>query len=163
MDMMRVMHPEAALRSADGEPLPLDESMVRGELHRAIVPSRNSDGLPAWIGLVSQSRNLLGSVYLSMEMLWYSSRPVLIERWLYVHPDERRSNVAAALIEIAKRSADAARVDLLIGHMTAGREAAKTRFYRRHLGSPIGACFMYHGGAEDETASESRDPQPGGI
>ena len=145
MNMVREMHPEAALKTADGAPLPLDESLARSHLHRAIVPNRNSDDLPAWIGLAAEDGQILGSVYLSLETLWYSSKPVLLENWLFVARDSRRSNIAASLIDFGKKSADAARATLIVGHMSSGREAAKGRFYRRHVGPQIGGYYAYHG------------------
>lgn len=145
MSMVREMHPEAALRTADGAPLALDEDMVRGTLHRAIIPNRNSDDLPAWIGIAADANQIQGSIYLSLEMLWYSQQPVLVERWLYVYRNSRRSNIAASLIDFAKKSADAARTTLIVGHMSAGREEAKNRFYKRHVGPQIGAYYAHNG------------------
>lgn len=146
MAMVREMHPEAALQAADGKPLPLDEELARSMLHRAIVPNRNSEGLPAWIGLAVGPEQVLGSVYLSLETTWYSPQPILVERWLFVRPQHRRSNIAATLIEFAKKSADAAKVTLIFGHMSSGREAVKQRFYRRHVGPQIGGYYAHHGG-----------------
>jgi hypothetical protein len=145
MNMVREMHPEAALKTADGVPLPLDEELARSHLHRAIIPNRNSESLPAWIGLAAEGGQILGSVYLSLATLWYSRQPVLIEHWLFVARESRRSNVAASLIDFGKKSADAAKVTLVVGHMSSGREAAKGRFYRRHVGPQIGGYYAYHG------------------
>lgn len=147
MSMVREMHPEAALRTADGVPLPLDEDLARSTLHRAIIPNRNDDSLPAWIGLATNADKLLGSVYLSLETTWYSRQPVLVERWLFVPRENRRSTIAASLIDFAKKSADAARTTLIVGHMSAGREEAKERFYRRHVGPRIGGYYAHHGEA----------------
>lgn len=146
MEMVREMHPEAALRRADGTPLPLSEDMVRSELRRAMVPDSN---LPAWIGLVENKHEggLAGSVYLSAEVTWYSECPVLVERWLYVTPQSRPSRIAAELIDFAKQSANAAGLDLVFGFMSSGRSEAKARLYRRHFGNPMGAYFVYHGAA----------------
>ena len=145
--MARTMHPEASMRSADGEPIPFDEELVRGEIQRAIIPSRNMPGLPAFIGLTGEFGNITGSIYLSMETpLWYTRQIGLVERWLYVAPDYRRSHIAAVLIDFAKQAADAAQTKLFVGHTTPGREAAKERFYRRHF-TPVGAFYVYDGTA----------------
>lgn len=146
MDMVRAMHQESALRTADGVPLPLDEEMARGTLHRAIIPNRNGGDLPAWIGVIGDGSALLASIYLSMETTWYSAHVMLVERWLYVRPEHRKSNFATSLIDFAKKSADAAQTyPLIVGHMSAGREEAKSRFYRRHLGPAVGNYFSHTG------------------
>lgn len=150
--MVLEMHPDAALRAPDGTPFQLDEEMVRGELHRAVVPNRNSNDLPAWVGVVGEPGRLTGSIYLSIENTWYSRVPVLVERWLFVRPQNRRSNIAASLIEFAKRSADAARTTLVVGHMSTGREEAKSRFYRRHL-KPLGGYYVHYGRDTSETGA----------
>lgn len=148
MDMVCEMHHEAALRTADGSPLPLDLEMARGELQRAIVPNRNTPDLPAWIGIVGEPGELHGSIYLSCETTWYSRHIILVERWLFVRPKHRRSNIAATLIDFAKKSADAAQTyPLIVGHMSSGREAAKSRFYSRHL-TPLGNYYSHNGTSE---------------
>lgn len=146
MDMVRSMHQESALRSAEGTPIPLDEDMARATLHRAIIPNRNGCDMPAWIGVVGEGRSLMASIYLSMETTWYSAHVILVERWLYVRPEHRKSNLAISLIDFAKKSADAAQTyPLIVGHVSAGREEAKSRFYRRHLGPAIGNYFAHTG------------------
>lgn len=146
MAMVQEMHQESALRTGDGQPIPLDVEMVRGELHRAIVPNRNNPDLPAWIGVVGEQGELHASMYLSLETTWYSRHIMLVERWLFVRPAFRKSNIAGALIEFAKKSADVSQAyPLIVGHMTPGREEAKTRLYRRRMGNPIGGYFGYTG------------------
>ena len=145
MAMVREMHPEAALKTSGGTPMPLDEEMARSHLHRAIIPNRNSDELPAWIGLAAESDKILGSIYLSLETLWYSRQPILVEQWLFVSKENRRSNIAASLIDFAKKSADSAQTTLIVGHMSSGREAVKSRFYRRYVGPQIGGYHAHHG------------------
>lgn len=146
MELVRAMHPEAALRGADGKPIPLDEEMVRETLHRAIIPNRNSPDMPAWIGVIGEPGNMMGSVYLSLETTWYSRHVIMVERWCYVWPQFRRSDFATKLIEFAKSSADAVNIHpLIVGHISSGREEAKARFYRRHLGTPLGTYFAHNG------------------
>lgn len=146
MAMVRDMHQESALRTADGQPIPLDSEMVRGELHRAIIPNRNSADLPAWIGVIGGPGELQASMYLSLETTWYSRHVMLVERWLFVRPAFRKSNVAMTLLEFAKKSADASQAyPLIVGHMTPGREEAKSRMYRRRMGNQIGGYFGYTG------------------
>lgn len=143
MAVARTMHPQAALRGYDGLPLPLDEDMVRRELRRAL--RHEPCNLPAFIGVVGAPGDLRASIYLVCEVTWYSPAPVLCDRWLYVNPAFRRAPLAATLIDFAKQAADSARLSLHMGHTTEGREAAKERFYRRHLGHPVGTVFVYSG------------------
>ena len=145
MGLVREMHPEAALKTASGEPLPLDEDLARSELHRAIIPNRNCDDLPAWIGIAGDGYRIVGSVYISLETLWYTRQPIMVERWLFVRREARRSNIAASLIDFAKKSANAANTTLIVGHMSAGREEAKNRFYKRHVGPQIGGYYAHYG------------------
>lgn len=148
MDMVREMHPEAALRLPDGGPIPFDEEKARGHLHRAIIPNRNGPDLPAWIGIVGELGKIKGAIYLSMTTTWYSNHVFLAEDWLFVRPAFRKSSIAAALISFSKTSVDAVNAHpLIVGHMSAGREEAKARFYARHLGKPLGTYFQYNGAA----------------
>lgn len=144
MDMVHEMHQEAGLKAADGTPLPLDDNMARAALHRAIIPNRNMPELPAFIGIMEDAGAMVGSIYLSMETTWYSPQPIMVERWLYVRAEHRRSTIASTLIDFAKKSADAANTILIVGHLSSGREEAKSRFYRRHL-KPLGAYYMHQG------------------
>lgn len=149
MAMAREAHPEMALKGADGNPIALDRDMVRAEIRRCIYPNRSN--LPSWIGVIGDVNDLKASICLFCETLWYSSHVVLMERWLYVRPEYRRSNYAATLIDFAKRAADTANIyPLITGHITPGREEAKSRFYRRFL-TPIGTCYTHTGHDADAT------------
>ena len=148
MAMVQEMHPEAALRQPGGEPIALDEDMAREKLHRAIVPGygHNEGVLPAWIGVLGERGAIKGSVYLSCATTWYSRHIILVEEWLFVRRAHRRSTAAATLADFAKQSADAVNIHpLIVGHMSSGREEAKSRFYRRHFGSQIGGYYAHHG------------------
>lgn len=143
VQMVHDMHPESALRLPDGNPIPLEPDMVRNEVRRAVIPNRSN--MPAWIGVVGPPNNLMGSIYLACETTWYSGHVIIVERWLFVRPDFRKSTIASSLIEFAKQSADASGIyPLIVGHVTNGREAAKSRFYRRHL-TPLGAYYAHTG------------------
>lgn len=149
MALLHRMHPEMAMRQPNGEPIPMDEDLVRSMVHRAIIPNRNR--IDSWIGIIGEQQELYASVHLSIESPWYSRWPIMQDNWLYVAPEHRRSHFADALIDFAKQAADAAGVTLNLGHMSPGREAAKGRLYRRHFGNPIGNLFSYQGaGAQAE-------------
>lgn len=150
MDLLRRMHPEMAMRQPSGEPIPMDEGLVRSMVHRAILPNRNR--IDSWIGVIGNGE-LYASVHLSIETPWYSHWPIMQDNWLYVAPEHRRTHFADALIDFAKKAADAARIQLNLGHMSPGREAAKARLYRRHFGNPIGNLFTYQGASEHMEAN----------
>ncbi len=144
MDMAYAMHRDSVLMTADGALFPLDVGKVRDTLLRAIVPNRNEDD-PAWIGVVGDHAGLHGAIYLSVELPWYSEAPAVNEKFLYVRSEYRRTCLAGRLISFAKESAEAIGMPLVMGHMTAGREAAKQRFFRRHFGEPVGGYFVHQG------------------
>jgi len=147
LTMAAQMHALDALKDYDGSPLPIDEEVLRYEIQRAVIPNRNSDDAPAWIGVIGAPGALEASIYLSVERCWYSARPLLQERWNYCLPEYRRHGHARTLINFAKEFSRVMQMRLVIGVMTTGREEAKVRFLRRHLGNPIGTLFSYSGGA----------------
>lgn len=143
LDMAQEAHQESGLRDAGGNPIALDMDMIQSEVRRALT--RNRSNLPSWFGVIGTPGDLRASVFLACETPWHSSHVLLVERWLYVRPAFRKSTIATSLIEFAKQSADAARIyPLIAGHISSNREAAKSRFYRRHL-TPLGAYYTYHG------------------
>ena len=84
-------------------------------------------------------------IYLCLRQYWYAKDgDVHLEEFLaFVRPEFRKSNNAKALIEFAKSSSDRLGVPLLIGIVSNEKTAQKIRLYRRRLGEPAGAYFMY--------------------
>ena len=83
-------------------------------------------------------------IQLSISEYWYSDHKLLEELYNYVRPEHRRSNNAKALIEYAKYCAREMDLPLLIGVVSNERTAEKIRLYRRRLGEPSGAYFLYN-------------------
>jgi len=76
---------------------------------------------------------------------WYSNTPHLEEILAYVKPEYRQSSRAKTLLEYAKKCSRELKVPLLIGIVSNNRTEAKIRLYKRQLGSPAGAYFLYNG------------------
>lgn len=106
-----------------------------------------------------RSGPLEGAVLLRVTTPWYTEKPVLEERAIFVHPDFRAAEGgrAARLVEFSKMATVRLGLVLMIGVLSNQRTAAKVRTYRRMLGEPAGAYFLYNGhtGGAVEVAIES--------
>lgn len=90
---------------------------------------------------------LEGVVLLRVGTMWYSSENrVLEERAIFVHPDYRsaKGGRAARLCEFSKSASDTLGIPLTIGILSSERTASKIRMYRRVLGEPSGAYWLYN-------------------
>lgn len=98
---------------------------------------------------------LEGVVLLRIEELWYTQEPVIAEKLVYVHPDFRsaKGGRAAKLCEFAKRVSDEMQMPLIIGVLSNARTESKIRMYKRLIGEPAGAFFVY-GGKTGQFAKE---------
>jgi hypothetical protein len=79
-----------------------------------------------------------------MRHFWYTKEPHLEELWAFVRPEFRKSRNAQALVEFAKALAVELKRPLLIGVLSSHRTEQKVRMYRRKLGAPKGAYFLYN-------------------
>lgn len=101
---------------------------------------------------------LEGVVLLRIEELWYTAAPVIAEKLVFVHPDFRsaKGGRAAKLCEFAKQVSDEMEMPLIIGVLSNARTESKIKMYRRLIGEPAGAFFLYRGKtgqfAEEEAA-----------
>lgn len=84
-----------------------------------------------------------------MPMQWYWSKQwFLQDLWQFVHPDHRKGNHAADLLEWEKWIADewtrrfGYEVLLLIGVLSTRQHREKVRLFRRHV-NQVGAAFLY--------------------
>lgn len=90
----------------------------------------------------------VGTVCLMPYQWWFSKAYCVQEIWNFVHPDHRRSNHAADLIQFTKWVSDewtrqfGYRVFTLTGVTATKRVREKIRLYRRVL-TPVGAFFVY--------------------
>ena len=117
----------------------LSESKCWNAVTRAI----NRDRMIA--GVIGPVGDLEAAILLAVGQFWYSDEPHLEEFCAYVKPQYRRSNRAKALLEFAKNSAKELNAPLLIGVISNNRTEAKVRLYKRQLGDPAGAFFLWHG------------------
>ncbi len=131
MDLCRALHKENGL-------FELDEDMVRTMLYRAF----NREG--GIIGVIDGDNEIAACIFALLSNFWYSKDSHIEELFSYVRPNFRRSNYADLLIEFMKRCATEIGIPLVIGVITSDRAEAKVRLYRRKLGVPAGAFFVYN-------------------
>lgn len=118
--------------------LNLDESLIR---QGAIDAITGNNSVVAVIGPVG---NIEGAIHLAFRKFWYTSDWHLEELWAYVRPQYRRSTNAKALVKYAKHCAETLKVPLLIGILSNTKTEAKIALYKRQLGTPSGAYFLYN-------------------
>jgi N-acetylglutamate synthase-like GNAT family acetyltransferase len=114
-------------------------------LAKEIWPALNMDhGLFAVIGPKDTSR-IEGFVLLRIGLMFYSERPCLEEKCLWVHPEYRaaRGGRARKLLEFTKKTADTLGLPLIIGILSTKQQDAKCRLYERVFGRQAGAFFLY--------------------
>ena len=145
MDMIGLLHKESGLRDEQDEPFKLDLEKVRETVYSATAPDRMMHHCPTWIGMVSFSGDLAGSVCIQIMEPWYSRVQFVGEVWNFVVPDYRKTGAGKMLINFSKGVADSLGLELVMGVMSTERQPAKMRFYERNLGvQPFGGFFLYH-------------------
>ena len=89
---------------------------------------------------------LEGAVLLRISWPWYTEKQTLEERGIFVHPDHRdaKGGRFARLVEFSKTAALKLDLPLCIGVLSNHRTEAKVRTYRRLLGEPAGAYFLWN-------------------
>lgn len=89
---------------------------------------------------------LEGAVLLRISWPWYTDEQSLEERGIFVHPDHRdaKGGRFARLVEFSKTTALRLDLPLSIGVLSNHRTEAKVRTYRRLLGEPAGAFFLFN-------------------
>jgi len=115
-----------------------------GNVERVIINGINGrDGIIGVIGDVG--KELGGMIYLKFSSMWYSEEEILEELFCFVpdRPDLRRGKNCRVLIQFAMLCSSRLKIPLLIGIISNTRTQAKIRLYRRLLGEPAGAFFLY--------------------
>jgi hypothetical protein len=74
--------------------------------------------------------------------------------WNFVDKEFRRSHNAEALIEFGKACSEKMGIPFLTGIITSSHMAGKVRLYRRMLGHPAGAFFIYNSSWKAEPLSD---------
>ena len=91
---------------------------------------------------------IVGTVGLICEQPWWSEDWQLEDRWVFVHPDFRRTGHARALLRAARGAAVTVGLPLLIAHV-GQRAKGKLRLFQREFGEPVGAVFFVAGPVQE--------------
>lgn len=129
--LLHVMHSENGM-------MPLDEGCASEFFARAF---QKKGGI---IGVIGAPGDIKAMIYLLITNFWYTRTHHLEECFNFVRPDVRKSTYAQDLIGFAKSSADTLHLPLVIGVLANNRMEGKVRLYRRQLGHPAGAFFVYN-------------------
>jgi hypothetical protein len=130
--MCRLLHEENGLS-------PWSEDKVRGAIGGALA------GKGSIIGVIGPRGAPVAMIHLRIASMWYSDDVQLEDRGMFVHPDFRKSTHAKDLLEFAKLAAEQLKVPLVIGILSSEKTEQKIRLYRRRLGNPAGAFFLWNG------------------
>jgi|SRR5215469_1283598 len=124
---------EAGVREPDSNLL-LQDIWPALHLDKGIVGIIGAPGAP-----------IEGAVLLRVGTLWYTNEPMLEERSTYVHPAYRhaRGGRASKLCEFSMKASQTLGMPLTIGVLSNYRTQAKVRMYRRMLGPPAGAYWLF--------------------
>lgn len=110
------------------------------------------------IGAIGPKDSIEGMIFLLITRFWYRKDNHLEELFNYVRPDHRAgTDHAKTLIEFAKKCADEIKIPLAIGVMTNQRVVGKVRLYRRSLGFPSGAFWIYGAEWANERTADDDD------
>jgi hypothetical protein len=131
MAMCRRLHEENGLFT-------LNEKKVRECLRKCY------DREGSVVGVIGEPGNLQASTCLMISSFYYTDDWHLEEHWNFVDKDFRKARNAEALIEFNKACAIKMGIPLFTGIITNKQMAGKVRLYRRLLGHPAGAYFVYN-------------------
>ncbi len=153
--MARHIHAENSARDPLSTRIAFDEAKVRRTLHRALYPTRDNQGTysghehPAWIGVVGPQGAIEGSVYLAIEKpIWYSAHLCLVQLWCFVLPEFRQSTNLKDMIAFSRAFSGSTNIRPLCATIdNTGSEVAKDRQFRKQMGEPIAALYLYEGDA----------------
>jgi hypothetical protein len=136
--------------------MPFDEATARAMIARAF---HRQGGV---LGVIGEVGNIKAMIFLLISKFWYTEAYHLEELFNFVRPDHRKTDYAKQMIAFAKRCSDNVKLPLIIGVLTNERMEGKVRLYRRNLGYPAGAFFVYNGWcAEASNEDFWKSPFPG--
>lgn len=131
LQMGRALHEENGL-------LRLSEDKIKS------IALKGINGEGSVIGVIGPIGNVEAMIHLIIGEYWYTDDAHLEELYHYVRPEYRKSENAKFLIDYAKKCAEKMNLPLLIGVISNKRTTEKIRLYRRRLGEPSGAYFLYN-------------------
>lgn len=109
------------------------------------------------VGVIGPPGKLEASTCLEMSGFYYTNDIHLAELWNFVDAPYRQSHNAEALIQFGKSCADQMKMPLFTGIITNRQMAGKVRLYRRALGYPTGAFFVYNANWQTEPMEDHTD------
>jgi hypothetical protein len=116
----------------------MNDAMVTEMLHRAF---EKRGGI---IGVIDGPNGIEAATVILITTIWYDDHYHLEELLLFVKPQFRHSSHHNDLIAFNQQCAKALGLPLVTGILTNEKLEAKTRLYRRKLGSPAGVIFVYN-------------------
>lgn len=129
---------------------PMAEHKVKAMLLSATRPE--IDKRRGIVGCIGEPGQMQAAIFLEIDSLWYADEPGLIELFSYVKPEFRKSSNSRDLIAWAMAMSKHFHLPLMIGIISNHRTEAKVRHYKRALGEPAGAFFLY--GARTGTGAQ---------
>ncbi len=122
--------------------VPVSEDRVRATLNSLLPKGRNDPNVgSAWIGVIGNPGELVGSVGLVVQNPWHSEHSHIQQLWSFVLPEHRRTPHTSQLISFS-----AAKAEEIMAPVVADRAstpAAMERFYLRAGWVPVGSVFQY--------------------
>jgi hypothetical protein len=144
MELCRRLHSENGIFS-------LNEDKVRDNIRKCYERKGTI------VGVIGEIGKLEACTCLCISDMHYTNDWHLMELWNYVAPEYRKSRNAEALIEFAKGCAEKMGIPLFTGIITETKLSGKVRLYRRRLGNPSGAFFIYNGKVRADESVEMPD------
>ena len=102
------------------------------------------------VGVIGNPGKLEACTCLQLSDFYYTNDWHLAELWNFVDEPYRKSDNAEALIEFGKSCAIQMQMPFFTGIISNKRMAGKVRLYRRSLGYPTGAFFVFNGNWKPE-------------
>jgi hypothetical protein len=132
MILVRELHGENGLFS-------LNEQKVRENLHKCF------ERKGAIVGVIGEAGKIEASTCLLFSEMYYTDEWHIAELWNHVAVPYRNSRNLEALIAFGKKCSNVIGLPLITGVITNKRVEGKVRLYRKLLGYPAGAFFVYNG------------------
>lgn len=128
---------------------PCDVMKTRLTIRAAIPYGRNDPETgSAWIGVIGEPGELVGSVYLTVQTPWHSTVPYLGQLWNYVAPEHRKSSQHTKnLLAFSQSTARRLQMELKMGVLSTG--PGMERLYERMPGCErVGAIYSFAGATQ---------------
>ena len=111
------------------------------------------------VGVIGEPGHAIeAGIILRVEPMWYTDDDKfhLVERSVFVHPDFRsaKGGRASKLIDFAMATSKRLDIPLMIGVSSTQQTEAKVRLYKRKLGEPNGAFWIYNGATKSKNLGD---------